>query len=182
MSSYSDAARVLAPRYFILVDEDDLQRAPSGLLRSPALTLDAGKVQPVFMSSETAGDFAEAYYAEDPTWLRVGQMDALVLAGLCDGAGLEAFVFDPAATSAGRWTAPQGTVSVGYYRRFAAELKSRLEELVARAEAVLGQDPEDPQTPKRVRAWCEERVEEAVGDAHARAAEFEERAGTQPRR
>ena len=181
MSSYNDAARVLAPKYFVLVDENDEERGPSGLLRSPMLALGAGGVQPVFTSSETARDFAEAYYAEgDPARPRVGQVDALVLAGLCDGAGFEAFVFDPAATSAGRWTAPQGTVSVGYYRRFAAELSSGLEELVDRAEAVLGLDPEDLQTPKRVREWCEERVGEAVEDAHARAAEFEERESPRP--
>ena len=179
-------AYVLTPRYFILVDEGEEKRVPSGLLRSPALTLDAGEVLPVFTSSDTARNFADTYCAEeDSTRLRVGQMDALVLAGLCDGArgaGLAAFVFDPEAASVEHWSGTQRAMSVGCYGRFATELNRGLEKLVARAEAALGRELRDHEDAMRVRAWCMSRVEEAIEDAHARAGEREERAGTQHRR
>jgi hypothetical protein len=156
VSSYSDLAWVLAPKYFVLVDENDLERAPSGLLRSLAPALDAGKVRPVFESPETAREFADAYYAdEDSARIRVGQMDALVLAGLCDGTrgvGLAAFVFDPEAASVEHWSGTQRAMSVGYYGRSVAELSSGLEKLMERAEAALGPDSEDSQNARRVRA------------------------------
>lgn len=181
MWSRRGLARVFAPAWFVLVDEEDEEQVSFGLLGSDPLTLESGTVLPVFTSLESAEDFAGIYYAVDrPVRPLIGQVDAFLLRVWCDGAGLEAFAFDPGSDSPGRWTAPRETVSVGHYRRFATELNRGLEKLVARAEVALGREPRDHEDAMRMRAWCMSRVEEAIQDAHARAGEWEERAGTQP--
>jgi hypothetical protein len=131
----------------------------------------------LFTSTESAREFAETYYVEeDISRFDYGMVSALGFAGWLEAlgeVGVKAVVFDPVATSAGRWTHQSETMTVGYYRRFAAELGSGLENLVAEAYAEAGHEFGNPPNVSRMEAWCEPRVEDVAEDARARASEWE---------
>jgi hypothetical protein len=176
--------RYHAPEYYIIMDRNIEEGAPSGGLRSTVLTLQEGTVRAVFTSVELARDFAETFYAEeDPVTPVVTSMDAFKLANsvdLSEEVGVREVVFDPEATSVGQWTDPQAIMPLSYYRRFVAELDSGLEKLFAEACATLGLGPKGPEkTPwvKEEKAWvmdwCWSRVEDVAEDARARASELE---------
>lgn len=176
MSHYNGIGRVYGPEYFVLADESGDEPAPYGLRQVPMLALELGHLLPVFTSAESAQDFVETYYTEEnQARVGIGNIGAFTLAGMCkeaEKANFRALVFDPVATEIGCWTDPQGTVSISYYSRFAAELDSGLDKLAAEAEAELGHKPESAEDLSQIRAWCEVRIEETVEDAHARAAEW----------
>ncbi len=184
--------RTFAPTYCIMTDKNKEKRTTEGLRQSPVLTLEEKTVMPVFTSVDSAEDFAEIFYAEEKN-IRpsIGPVDAFTLVHWADHAQeghLREFVFDPEATSAGRWTDPRATMSLSHYRRFAAELDSGLEKLFAEACAALGYGPEGPPLespwPQEERAWvmdwCWSRVEEVAEDARARASEWELSADPEP--
>jgi hypothetical protein len=140
--------RYHAPEYYIIMDRNIEEGAPSGGLRSTVLTLQEGTVRAVFTSVELARDFAETFYAEeDPITPVVTSMDAFKLANsvdLSEEVGVREVVFDPEATSVGQWTDPQAIMPLSYYRRFIAELDSGLKRLFAEACMALGYGPEGP--------------------------------------
>jgi hypothetical protein len=177
--------RYHAPEYYIIMDRNIEEGAPSGGLRSTVLTLQEGTVRAVFTSVELARDFAETFYAEeDPVTPVVTSMDAFKLAhsvDLSEEVGVREVVFDPEATSVGQWTDPQAIMPLSYYRRFVAELDSGLERLFAEACMALGYGPEGPplevpwvkEEKAWVMEWCWSRVDDVAEDARARASEWE---------
>jgi hypothetical protein len=176
--------RYHAPEYYIIMDRNIEEGAPSGGLTSTVLTLQEGTVVAVFISVELARDFAETFYAEeDPITPVISSMDAFKLAqtvDLAEEVGVRELVLDPEATSVGQWTDPQAIMPLSYYRRFVAELDRGLEKLFAEACTTLGLGPKGPEkTPwvKEEKAWvmewCWSRVEEVVEDALARTSEWE---------
>jgi hypothetical protein len=90
--------RYHAPEYYIIMDRNIEEGAPSGGLRSTVLTLQEGTVRAVFTSVELARDFAETFYAEeDPVTPVVTSMDAFKLANsvdLSEEVGVREVVFD----------------------------------------------------------------------------------------
>ena len=167
---YSMQAWLLAPTYILIGEPLDSR---SGQIT----TLDDGSVVALFTSTESAREFTETYYAEeDISRFSYGMVHALEFAGWLEGLeeiGVKVLVFDPLATSVGRWTDQSETMAVGYYRRFAAELSSGLENLVAEAYADAGHTFGNPANVSRMSAWCESRVYGVIEDARARAAEWE---------
>jgi hypothetical protein len=181
--------RYHAPEYYIIMDRNIEEGAPSGGLTSTVLTLQEGTVVAVFTSVELARDFAETFYAEeDPITPVIASMDAFKLAhtvDLAEEVGVRELVFDPEATSVGQWTDPQVIMPLSYYRRFVAELDSGLEKLYAKARMALGYGPKGPEKrpwEKEETAWvmdlCGWRAEEVVEDALARASEWEMKDGS----
>jgi hypothetical protein len=177
--------RYHAPEYYIIMDRNIEEGAPSGGLRSTVLTLQEGTVRAVFTSVELARDFAETFYAEeDPVTPVVTSMDAFKLANsvdLSEEVGVREVVFDPEATSVGQWTDPQAIMPLSYFRRFIAELDSGLEKMFGEAYMALGYGPEGPplevpwvkEEKAWVMDWCSARVEDVAEDARARASEWE---------
>ena len=176
--------RYHAPEYYIIMDRNIEEGAPSGGLTSTVLTLQEGTVVAVFTSVELARDFAETFYAEeDPITPVVTSMDAFKLAhtvDLAEEVGVREVVFDPEATSVGQWTDPQAIMPLSYFRRFIAELDSGLEKMFAEACTTLGYGPKGPEkTPWEkeekvwVMEWCWSRVNDVAEDARARASEWE---------
>src|SRR5918997_366425 len=98
---YSIQAWLLAPTY-VLIGE------PSGPGSGRLTTLDDGTVVALFTSTESAREFTETYYAEeDISRFHYGMVNALGFAGWLEAlgeVGVKTVVFDPVATSVGRWT------------------------------------------------------------------------------
>jgi hypothetical protein len=167
---YSMQAWLLAPTYILIGQPLDSR---SGQLT----TLDDGSVVALFTSTESAREFTETYYAEeDISRFQYGMVNALGFAGWLESLeeiGVKVLVFDPVATSIGRWTDQAETVTVSYYRHFAAELSSGLENLVAEAYADAGHEFGHPPNVSRMSAWCESRVDGVIEDARSRASEWE---------
>jgi hypothetical protein len=167
---YSMQAWLLAPTYVLVGEPIDSR---SGKLT----TLDDGSLVALFTSTESAREFAETYYAEeDISRFNYGMVNALGFAGWLEALeeiGVKVLVFDPVATSVGRWTDQAETVTVSYYRHFAAELGSGLENLVAEAYADARHEFGNPPNVSRMSAWCESRVDSVIEDVRARAAEWE---------
>lgn len=175
---YSMQAWLLAPTY-VLVGE------PIDSRKGKLTALDDGSVVALFTSTESAREFTETYYAEeDISRFQYGMVNALGFAGWLEAlgeVGVKTVVFDPVATSVGRWTDQAETMTVGYYRRFAAELGSGLENLVAEAYADAGHEFGTPPNVSRMEAWCESRVDGVIEDARARASEWETSPNPRPR-
>ena len=177
--------RYHAPEYYIIMDRNIEEGAPSGGLTSTVLTLQEGTVRAVFTSVELARDFAETFYAEeDPITPVVTSMDAFKLAhsvDLSEEVGVREVVFDPEATSVGQWTDPQAIMPLSYFRRFVAELDSGLEKMFGEAYMALGYGPEGPplevpwvkEEKAWVMEWCWSRADDVAEDARARASEWE---------
>jgi hypothetical protein len=167
-------AQLIAPEYFVMGEKTG-EQIPSVGEKVWVPTLDGISVLPLFTADESAWDFAETYYTEeDLTRPHIWSVNALTVASWMEEmekGGLRAVVSDPVATSVGRWTGE--TMTVSYYRRFAAELSSGLEKLVAEAYANAGHEFGNPVDFSQVNAWCESRIKEVVEDAHARASEWE---------
>jgi len=171
-------AWLLAPTY-VLVGE------PIDSRKGKLTALDDGSIVALFTSTESAREFTETYYAEeDISRFQYGMVNALGFAGWLEAlgeVGVKTVVFDPVATSVGRWTHQSETVTVGYYRHFAAELGSGLENLVAEAYTDAGHEFGNPPNVSRMSAWCESRVDGVIEDARARAAEWVAKADPQRR-
>ena len=142
---YSMQAWLLAPTY-VLIGE------PTGPEYGRLTALDDGSVVALFTSTESAREFAETYYAEeDISRYHYGMVNALAFTGWLEAlgeVGVKAVVVDPVATCVGQWTDQAETMTVGYYGRFAAEMSSGLEKLVAEAYADAGHEFGNPRTSR----------------------------------
>ena len=167
----------IAPRYYVIADEKAEDQTSGWDRALHSLTLDGGGTLAAFTSLEKAQEFIEAYYAEELQGLLIPlEVNAFELANAIaelEREGLRTLVFDPVATSAGRWADPRETMTSSYYLSFAGLMYESLGRLFENAAAKAGDWRNNRQDLQEVIDSCAPHVDEVIADSHALVQEWE---------
>jgi len=133
---------------------------------------------PVFTSLDRFWAFVDKYYAGDdsvqPSTLPLTPFRLAEMIGpTSQGGKLDALIFNPVLVSAGELWSEVDPITVGEYCRLLAEVRPDLEKLAQETEAKFCHLP-DSEASKKCLEWMDPHIQEAVDNARARMAEWQD--------